>query len=248
MLLHDRHRLIGFSGELMKHGFPCAVYQAPKAIDSDRISLSRWLCTLPRATGIFCVRDPRALEGITAAKSMNLNVPDHIAVLGFDNDEPLCQTSTPQLSSISANVQALGFETARQLDLLLSGHGGGIFSYKPKLQVVERASTASDANGDLFVSRALTWMQTHLAEKPNVDSVAMGIGCSARFLQGHFQKALGCSIGNKLKELKIEAAISMLKASEKNLDQIAYECGFGNASYLCRCLRETTGRTPNEFR
>lgn len=248
MLLHDRHRQIGFSDELMKYGFSCKVYRTSKAIDSDRISLSRWLSTLPHATGIFCVRDARALEVITAAKSAKLSVPDHVAVLGFDNDEPLCETATPQLSSISANVQALGFEAAHQLDLILSGHGGGVLLYKPKLQVVTRASTASDANGDLFVSRALTWMQTHLAENPNVDSVAMGIGCSARFLQGHFQKALGCSIGNKLKELKIEAAISMLKASEKKLDQIAYECGFSNASYLCRCIREATGRTPNEFR
>jgi len=248
ILLHDRYRQIGFSGELMKHGFSCKVYRTSKAIDSDRIYLSRWLSTLPRTTGIFCVRDARALEVITAAKSANLSVPDHLAVLGFDNDEPLCETSAPQLSSISANVQILGFEAARQLDLILSGRGGGVLLYKPKLQTVTRASTATDANGNLFVSRALDWMRAHLAENPNVDSVAMGIGCSARFLQGHFQKALGCSIGNKLKELKIEAAISMLKASEKNLGQIAYECGFGNASYLCRCMRETTRRTPNEFR
>lgn len=245
---HGRHRLIGFSDELMKNGFSCAVYQLPKSIGSDRIPLSRWLSTLPRATGIFCVRDARALEVITAAKSVKLNVPDHVSVLGFDNDEPLCETSTPQLSSISANVQAFGFEAARQLDLILSGHEGGVLLYKPKPQVVTRASTASDANGNIFVSRALIWMQAHLAENPNVDSVAMGIGCSTRFLQGHFQKALGCSIGNKFKELKIETAISMLKASKKSLDQIAYECGFGNASYLCRCIRETTGRTPSEYR
>lgn len=246
--LHDQLRQIGFSHELSINGFSCATYQMSPSANLDSTQLSRWLSTLPRATGIFCERDARALDVISAATSANLKIPDHIAVLGFDNDETLCTSTTPPLSSISANVQTLGFEAARQLDLLLSGGEGGILVYKPNLQIITRASTEFDAHDNSFVAQAIEWMREHFSENTGIDSISSGIGCSTRFLQRHFRNTLGCSIGDKLKDIKLEAAITMLKNSEKNLEQIAYECGFSSASYLCRCIREATEHTPNEYR
>ena len=108
--------------------------------------------------------------------------------------------------------------------------------------------TALDAVDDPFVARALSWMRMHLTEDSNVDSVAEGVGCSTRFLQRRFQKTLGCSIGDEFRHLKLETALSLLETSGKNLTQVADECGFSNASYLCQCIRKATGQTPAQCR
>lgn len=248
--LPGEQRQIGFVQELERNGLPCRIYPHAALPDgnTDHERLAEWLRTLPRATGVFCVRDARALDVLSAASSIDLNVPEHLSVLGFDNDETLCETSTPQLSSISANLHAFGFEAARQLDRLLSGHPGEVVVCKPNLQVMTRASTALDAVDDPFVARALSWMRMHLTEDSTIDSVAEGVGCSTRFLQRRFQKTLGCSIGDEFRHLKLETALSLLETSEKTLTQVADECGFSNASYLCQCIRKVTGQTPAQCR
>ena len=91
-------------------------------------------------------------------------------------------------------------------------------------------------------------MRMHLTEDSNIDSVAEGVGCSTRFLQRRFQKTLGCSIGDEFRHLKLETALSLLETSEKTLTQVADECGFSNASYLCQCIRKATGQTPAQCR
>ncbi len=250
LILPWEQRQAGFVQELERNGLQCRIYPhtALPGQSTDCIRLAEWLRTLPRATGVFCVRDARALDVLSAASSIDLNVPEHLSVLGFDNDETLCETSTPQLSSISANLHAFGLEAARQLDRLLSGHPGEVVVCKPNLQVMTRASTALDAVDDPFVARALSWMRMHLTEDSNIDSVAVGVGCSTRFLQRRFQKTLGCSIGDEFRHLKLETALSLLETSGKTLTQVADECGFSNASYLCQCIRKATGQTPAQYR
>ena len=245
----DIDRQTGFTEELAKNGFNCIVY--PRSSDArsgphsnGRIDLSSWLRNLPRPTGLFVVRDMRALDVVAAASYSSVHIPEHVAIIGFDNDELICETCSPPLSSISADISSLGHEGALQLDRLMAGHKSEVIVRLPKLQPMTRYSTAIDAVGDPFVSQALSWIRKNLTEDFSVDTAAKGIGYPKNLLQKRFKKVLGCTIGSEIRRIRLEWAMHLIRTSNKSISQIADTYRFSNASYLCRRIREKTGRTP----
>ena len=249
----DIDRRDGFAEELSRHGFYCTQYpRSPDgtadAFSDKRINLSRWLSNLPRATGLFAMRDMRALDIIAAAANGDIHIPKHVAILGFDNDELICETCSPTLSSISADISSLGYEGAKQLDRLMAGHKGEVIVRSPKLKPVTRASTEMDAIGDPFVSRSLTWIRAHLSDDLSIDTIAKDMRCSKRLLQKRYQKVLGCSLGQEIRRQRLEMAVHLLKTTNDDLTKIALACGFSSASHLCWRIKKATGQTPGYFR
>ena len=62
------------------------------------------------------------------------------------------------------------------------------------------------------------------------------------------EKADGMTPSRYLMELRMEKAVYLLLENKMTLKEIAQSCGFANASYLCRLIREQTGKTPQQFR
>jgi len=86
-------------------------------------------------------------------------VPQEIAVLGVDNDELICETTQPRLSSIQMNTEQAGFEAARVLDRMMRRNPRGTtrqtviaFGFS---QVVTRRSTEPLQIADPLVARAI---------------------------------------------------------------------------------------------
>lgn len=63
--------------------------------------LADFLTTLPKPAAVMAAYDVRASEVISLCNNLNIDIPKQISVLGVDNDEILCNISTPTLSSIS---------------------------------------------------------------------------------------------------------------------------------------------------
>ncbi len=55
-----------------------------------------------------------------ACKTVDLRVPEEVAVIGVDNDDLVCELSDPPLSSIALNTERGGYEAAELLDRLNS--------------------------------------------------------------------------------------------------------------------------------
>ncbi len=83
--------------------------------------LGNWLRSLPRPLAIFACNDVRGRQVIEACGQAGIAVPEEVAVLGVDDDEVICELSSPPLSSIRPNAQKLGFDGAAMLDDLMSG-------------------------------------------------------------------------------------------------------------------------------
>lgn len=100
--------------------------------------LQQWLRDLPKPVGIMVCSDQRGLELLEACLSMDLSVPEEVAVIGVDNDTALCEISEPPLSSVRGGHFTVGFEAARALDALLEGQTlpPGPFLVPPK-EIVE---------------------------------------------------------------------------------------------------------------
>ena len=61
--------------------------------------------------GVFAFSDDLAASVIEACLGAGLRIPDEVAVVGVDNDDLICETMSPALTSIKQNGEGIGFRT-----------------------------------------------------------------------------------------------------------------------------------------
>lgn len=62
------------------------------------------------------------------------------------------------------------------------------------------------------------------------------------------KSCIGCTPLEFIKQVRIKQASHMLKNSKKSISDIAFQCGFSDASYFSRVFKEWTGISPSEYR
>ena len=243
----------GFVNRLKSKGESCLVY--PNIPEDEREDFARemprlvkWLKGLPRPTAVFTAHDLRARQILIAADAAGIDVPGHIAVLGVDNDELICETATPALSSIPTREDSHGYACGRALEQLFKGHPGNKVIRTAHTHVVSRASTDISAIDDPFVARALTWAHNHLSEGASIDAIAKGIGYSKRMLQIRARRTLGQSLSDEVRQMMLSAAAELLESTDKPVSDIAAECGFTTVSHLSLRFKKHYRQTPLAYR
>ncbi len=90
---------------------------------SEKISveITRDLLTNnPEITALFCASDLMAIGAMKAISELGLTVPEDISIIGFD-DIVLNEFLTPKLSSVSQNMEIIGYEAARRTHQMIQG-------------------------------------------------------------------------------------------------------------------------------
>lgn len=64
----------------------------------------------------------------------------------------------------------------------------------------------------------------------------------------HFPLYFSFTLGQYMRVLKTEKALTLIKSSSRSLLDIAYECGFADQSHFTRTFKQITGFLPNDFR
>jgi AraC family transcriptional regulator len=67
-------------------------------------------------------------------------------------------------------------------------------------------------------------------------------------LSKYFPRYFGCSIGEYLRKIKIERALSLIETSSLSLTEISTECGFADQSHFIRTFKTQTGLLPKHYR
>jgi len=232
----SRRRGEGFARALAKRGFACRTVTA----DSLR--------GLPKPCAVFAAHDILARRVLAAAERFGIAVPDELAVLGVDNDEVMCTTSAPALSSIPTFDRSLGYAAGRALNELLCNRSHGRIIRTRHAKVVTRASTQKDAIDDPFVARTLDWIRSHLAENLSAESLAQRIGYSKHALQMRVERALGTTLGAVVRHIRLDTAESLLAETDMPVSEIAERCGYSSTSHLAMHVREAHGITPLAYR
>lgn len=253
--LWAKQRGVEFRRVLAAAGRSCAVFaegagpgKRPGS-DAEIRAMADWLETLPRPLGVFACYDGRAQQVLEACLSRGWEVPDEIAVLGVDNDEVVCDLSTPPLSSVQPNARRTGYEAAAMLARMMRGEklGSPTRTVEP-VAVVERQSTDTIAVADARVAAAVRFIRAHVGEGIDVSDVLAAVPMSRTLLERKFNAALGHSPHREIMQQRIVRAKQLLVESEVSIAIVAEQAGFGDASYLSVAFRRETGESPYAFR
>ncbi len=211
--------------------------------------LARWLRRLPLPSGVLAAHDQRARHVLEAARLAGLRIPDDLAVLGVDNDETLCELSTPSMSSVALDTDAIGYQGARMLHGLLRGRRAPKRTVLvPPLGVVARRSTDLLAMADPAVVAAIRFMDANLGRPIRIADVLGAAGLSRKTLEVRFRKSIGRTPHEELQRRRLDRVKSLLRQTGSPLKQIARAAGFTYVEHLHQVFRRATGTTPSRFR
>ena len=216
----------------------------------DEKSLIKWLRTLPFQTGIIAAWDAHAMRVLQGCQKIGKKVPEEIAILGMDNDVHLCNFLTPQLSSLDRNVEQVGYEAARLLDLKMN-HKKNIPKLPiliPPLKVVTRRSTDVTAVDDPDIAAALHYIREYAIRGIRISDVVKEINLSRRTLIRQFQKILGRSPKDEITRVRLNHAKYLLIHTTLPIYAVANQSGYRSVEYFIAAFRKLTGHSPLQFR
>ena len=214
-------------------------------------SLEQWLTQLPKPVGVFAADDIRARQVSDAAHLIGVRIPDDISILGVDNDQILCETASPTLSSVKMQMQTAGFRAAEILHAAMVSARS--VQAKPEIilyggNVVARQSTHCLNTRDPLVARCRELLENNLRTQFSIDDLLPHLNVSRRTLETRFKAATGHTIHKDLLSIRINHAKILLRNSQLSQERIAESCGFHDASHLNIAFRRILGVKPSAFR
>ena len=210
--------------------------------------LAAWIADLPKPVGIMGANDFLARELLDVCRSLRLNVPAEVAIIGVDNSRVLCDTCSPSISSVDLNAERIGFEAARLLDRLISGKRPPKRPLiVPPLGVATRMSSDILAVQNPTVAKAVAFIRDRFAQRISLADIARHCGVSPTVLKTRFRACLGRTIHSEIQRQRLAQARDLLARTELAVGQIAEACGF-SVSHLTHLFTGTAGMAPAAWR
>ncbi|WP_274763285.1 helix-turn-helix domain-containing protein [Pseudoalteromonas sp. G4] len=94
----------------------------------------------------------------------------------------------------------------------------------------------------------LNQIKSNLLSHPTIEEAAQKANLSPRTFTRQFQKIVGMTYGDWIRDLKLEQAKSMLKETDLSIEIIAEACGYASSSSLRRLFQEKQLTTPLQYR
>lgn len=213
--------------------------------------MKAWLKTLPRPCALMVCNDMHARYLFSLLDLKEMTVPDHLAVLGVDNDDLLCTLCKIPLSSIRPDWEELGRRAAMTLDRRVSGAlepGVPHVEQISACQVITRRSTDAYAVADDLVQRTLGLLRGELRNPPTVEQLSRQLGVSSRTLSRHIRHTLGKSVKQVILHAQLEKAHELVVKGNLPIGEIAWLCGFNKQSRFNAAFRERFDITPTGLR
>jgi AraC family transcriptional regulator len=113
---------------------------------------------------------------------------------------------------------------------------------------IARVENGGERHRSLSVRRAQEYLDAHLAQPVSLASAAQAAGVHPVHLAQAFRRSFGRSVGEYVRERRIELACRLLSTTSTPIGQIALDAGFADHSHLSRALRAHTGLTPSQYR
>src|SRR5262245_57902836 len=233
------NRLDAFANSVGEHGYECNVLQAhdlhdlPEAWDDFIEEAAEWIRAQPKPLGLMLCNDGVGPLITQACRQAGIAVPEEVAIVGVDNDEPICAICDPPLTSVDANHEEVGYQAAALLDRMMQGEP---WPKQPNFilprAVVVRQSSAVSAIEDPIASIALRMIREHACNGLQARDVAARSTVSRSVLQRRFRAVLGRSVHEEIVRVQLRKAEELLRDTDLALRTVAEKAGFKHQEYM----------------
>lgn len=102
---------------------------------------------------------------------------------------------------------------------------------------------------DPILKRVMAFIETNISNANlSVGDIADAAATSRSGLQRKLKKMMGITPQDLLREARIKYACHLLLESDKSIAEVAYASGFTDPKYFSRCFKQSTGKSPSEFK
>lgn len=115
-------------------------------------------------------------------------------------------------------------------------------------ETLRSSAQGTERSRPRWLERAREMLHAQSHEAPTLTALAAEVGVNPIYLARTFRKRYGCTVGEYVRRLRIDAACREISASPKSLSEIAAASGFYDQSHFSNAFKRYTGMTPAEFR
>ena len=108
--------------------------------------------------------------------------------------------------------------------------------------------TGADSEGARHVEMMARYIGEHAGEEISVEDVSQTVGLHPSYATTIFKRGVGISIKQAIIRHRLDAAQSMLIATDNSIASIAFDCGFGSLSRFYEAFRQRFNSSPVELR
>jgi AraC family transcriptional regulator len=121
--------------------------------------------------------------------------------------------------------------------------------------MLEMMADASRCRMKIFRGTKAPWLEQatiivreRLSERLTLSGIAAAVGVHPVYLATMFRQRYGSSVGEYLRQSRIEFACRKLSTTDAPLSDVALSAGFSHQSHFARTFKRLTGLTPAQYR
>jgi|SRR4030067_3457237 len=118
------------------------------------------------------------------------------------------------------------------------------------LETIASFSRNNSANSFVpyYLKKVITYLNDEYHSNPSLLQLAKIADVSPEHLTREFKTKFKLTIGDYIRQVKVKKSCYMLRHTDKDLSDIAFEAGFSDQSHFSRVFKKHTGLTPLEYR
>ena len=130
--------------------------------------------------------------------------------------------------------------------------GAGLIIEGLTLEIMAETARRAAQNGrqtiPYWLKRAKDLLHARFAENLTLEQIAREVGVHPVHLSSVFRQKFHCTVGEYIRQLRIEYACREIAKGEMPLAIIALEAGFANQGHFSGTFKRLTGLTPAAYR
>lgn len=249
-----RERVRNFVTRIEREGRRCELLPAqgessPTDWEAHQSELIHWLRGLAKPVAIFAATDQLGVRLLDACRRAEIAVPEEVAVVGCENETTLCEFSSPTLTSVRFDGEAVGFRAAQLLDSWMRGNPPANDPVLIPPQGIEvRGSSDEFVLEDPVVLRAMRLIRAEALRGITVGEICDRLHLSRSTLDRRMKRLLRRGTKEEIQRIRFREVNRLLRNTDLTIEVIAEQTGFSHAHYLSALYRKRYGITPGSYR
>jgi AraC family transcriptional regulator len=114
-------------------------------------------------------------------------------------------------------------------------------------EVARRPTAVTERTPPRWLRQARDLLHARFAGSPSLDEIAAAVGVHPAHLARVFRRHYGCTLGDTIRQLRVDFACREMTAGDTPLIKIALAAGFADQSHFTKTFKSLVGMTPTEF-